>query len=384
MVSLRPIQSCYDADFIAVSGTARQNPRGTVRCHRFRRTILLATPEKMALTNYYLNRTVQALLTLVAVVTLTFVLIRFMPGGPVDYIRAQMVQSGQNVDPAAIDRRVELYTSVNPSQPIYLQYIDYVGNLVHGNLGQSTYYTKPVAAILGDAMPWTVFVMAVSLVLSFAIGIALGAVMAYGEGGRFDVSSSVVSIVVSSVPYYVVGLLLLWVLGYQWGVFPTGGRVNPDIPAGANLAFVVSVLRHGVLPIASFVLAGFGIRALSMRGNSIQVLGNDYLRVARLRGLSERRIALRYVGRNALLPMYTSIMIAIGSILGGSIILERIYAYPGVGYYVYQSIGPRDYPLMMGGFLVITVGILVGVYIADLTYGLVDPQASTGGSRESF
>src|SRR5699024_8171781 len=125
-------------------------------------------------------------------------------------------------------------------------------------------------------------------------------------------------------------------------------------------------------------------RALSMRGNSIQILGNDYLRVARLRGLSERRIALRYVGRNALLPMYTSIMIAIGSILGGSTILDQIFAYPGIGYYVYQSIGPRDYPLMMGGFLIITIGILIGVYIADLTYGLVDPQASTGGSRESF
>lgn len=338
----------------------------------------------MVLANYYVKRTVQALLTLIAVVTLTFVLIRFMPGGPVDYIRAQMVQSGQTVDPAAINRRVELYTSVNPSQPIYVQYVDYVTNLVHGDLGMSTRYSKPVAAILGDAMPWTVFIMAVSLVLSFAIGIVLGAVMAYTEGGRFDIGSSVASIIISSVPYYLVGLVLLWILGYQLEIFPTGGRVNPDLQAGFNLAFIRSVLWHGVLPIASFVIAGFGIRALSMRGNSIQILGNDYLRVARLRGLSERRIALRYVGRNALLPMYTSIMIAIGSILGGSIILEQIFAYPGIGYYVYQSIGPRDYPLMMGGFLIITIGILIGVYIADLTYGLVDPQASTGGNRESF
>jgi len=338
----------------------------------------------MVTNNYYLQRTAQALLTLIVVVVLTFVLIRLMPGGPVDYIRAQALQSGAEVSPEEINRRVELYTNVNPSEPIYVQFVDYASGLARGDLGQSTYYGRPVIDIIADAMPWTVFVMSISLFLSFAIAIVLGALMAYAEGSRFDVSSSVLSIVITSIPYYVVGLLLLWVLGYQWEIFPTGGRVDPDVPVGPNLAFVTSVLMHAVLPIASFVIAGFGARALAMRGNSIQVLGNDYLRVARLRGLSERRIALRYVGRNALLPMYTSIMIAIGTIFGGSIILETIFIYPGLGYYILQSIGPRDYPLLMGGFLFITFGVVVGVYIADLSYGLIDPRAGTGGSRESF
>lgn len=334
--------------------------------------------------NYYLQRTGQAVLTFVSVISLTFVMIRLMPGGPVDYLRAQLVQSGQNIDPAVINRRVELYTNINPSKPIHVQYINYISDLVYGDMGQSIWYNEPVTSILADAMPWTVLVMSVSLVLSFGIAIVLGAMMAYAEGSRFDISSSVLSIVISSIPYYVVGLLLLWTLSYQWGIFPTGGRVDPEIPAGLNPAFIGSVLWHAALPISSFTISIFGVRALAMRGNSIQILGNDYLRVARLRGLSERRIALRYVGRNALLPMYTSIMIAIGTIFGGSVILEQIFAYPGVGYYIFQSIGPRDYPLMMGGFLLITLGVVVGVYVADLTYGLVDPQASTGGSRESF
>lgn len=338
----------------------------------------------MVVNNYYVQRTVQAILTLISVVILTFGLLRLMPGGPIDYLRAQMAQSGQVVSPEAINRQVELYTSVNPSKPLHIQFIEYVVGLAHGDLGRSIWYEEPVIDIIAGALPWTVFVMSVSLLLSFAIAIVLGAVMAYTEGSRFDVFSSVSSIVIGSIPYYVVGLLLLWILAYQGGFFPTGGRVDPDIPVGLTPAFIGSALWHAALPIMSFVIAGFGGRALAMRGNSIQILGNDYLRVARLRGLSERRIALRYVGRNALLPMYTSIMIAIGSIFGGSIILEQIFAYPGIGYYVFESLGPRDYPLLMGGFLFITIGVILGVYIADLTYGLIDPRASTGESRESF
>lgn len=334
--------------------------------------------------NYYLQRTGQAILTFVAVLTLTFGMIRLLPGGPVDYLRAQLMSSGQVVDPAVINRQVELYTNINPSEPIYVQYFNYVVDLLQGDMGQSIWYNQSVTSILADALPWTILVMSVSLILSFSMAIVLGAIMAYTEGSRFDISTSVGSIIISSIPYYVLGLVFLWILSYQWGIFPTGGRVNPNIPAGLNLAFIRSVLWHATLPIASFTLSVFGVRALAMRGNSIQILGNDYLRVARLRGLSERRIALRYIGRNALLPMYTSIMIAIGTIFGGSIILEQIFAYPGIGYFVFQSIGPRDYPLMMGGFLIITLGVVVGVYIADLTYGLVDPRAGTGGNRESF
>lgn len=339
----------------------------------------------MVSNEYLMKRTAQALVTIFTVITLSFVVIRLMPGGPVAHLKAQLEQSGRTYSTEEINNRVELMTSVAPDQSIPEAYVDFVTGLVlHGDLGQSIWRNEPVMDVIADAMPWTILISAVSLLLVFAIAITLGAIMAYTEGSKFDVSSSVVSIVVTSVPFYVVAIVLLWFLGYQWELFPTGGRVNPDIAPGFRVAYVVSVLKYATLPIASLVIAQFGTRALSMRGNSIQVLGSDYLRVARLRGLPQRRIALRYVGRNAVLPMYTSIMIALGTLFGGSIILEEIFTYQGLGYMVFRALGPSDYPLLMGGFLFITLGVVVGVFIADLTYGWVDPRAGSGGDRESF
>jgi peptide/nickel transport system permease protein len=317
------------------------------------------------------------------VVTFTFVLIRFMPGGPIDYIQAQYAQQ-PTYSPAEIRQIVELYTNIRPDEPIWKQYISYISSILQGDLGQSVIEGEPVAEVLANAMPWTIFISAVSLFFIFTIAITLGALMAYSEGSRFDIGATISSIGLTSIPYYVVAIILLWFLGYQWELFPTGGRVDPTTTAGFNLSFIISVLYHGALPIASLVIASFGEQAIAMRGNSIQILGNDYLRVARLRGLSERRIALWYVGRNALLPMYTSIMIALGTLFGGSVILETIFTYPGIGYYMFRSIVARDYPLMMGAFLFITAGVVLGVYLADLTYGLIDPRAGEGGNRESF
>ena len=338
----------------------------------------------MANTRYFVSRVGQAIITFITVITLTFVMIRLMPGGPAALIRAKLEQSGQAFTEEEIANRVELYTQVHPNKPIPEAYIDYVASVLTGNLGESIWYSRSVMEILADAMPWTIYLSAISLLLTFAIGIALGAAMAYGEGSKFDFSSSALSTVITSVPFYVIAILLLWFLGYSWGIFPTGGRVSQEIEPGLTVAYVGSILRHSAMPIMALTIAGFGGKALSMRGNSIQVLGNDYLRVARLRGLSERRISLRYVARNAILPMYTGILISIGSLFGGSIILEQIFAYPGAGYYVFKSLGARDYPLLMGGFLFITFGIVVGVFLADLTYGLVDPRAGSEANRESF
>jgi len=193
-----------------------------------------------------------------------------------------------------------------------------------------------------------------------------------------------VSIVLNSVPYYVAAVVFQYVLAYQLGWFPATGRIAPGTSTEPSIEFVVSALNHAGLPILSMVLTGFGGWALIMRGNSISVLGEDYLKVARLRGISQTRIALRYVGRNAVLPMYTSILITIGFMFGGSIVLEEIFAYTGLGYYMFQAINARDYPLMMGCFLIITIAVVVGVYIADLTYGMIDPRAGNDGGSDAY
>lgn len=334
--------------------------------------------------NYIVKRTGQALFTVFAVISLTFVIIRLLPGGPTDFLRAQLIQQGGDLSRAEINARVEAATNIAVDKPMHEQYIDYMVSILQGNLGTSTWYSEPVADILLEALPWTVFLMATSLFLMFVIGVVLGAFMAYREGSRFDVSSTGLSLTLNSIPYYVVALVFIAFLGYRYGLFPTGGRYESGLTPGLNPAFIGSVLYHGALPILSLALTGFGGWALNMRGNSIRVLGEDYLRVARLRGLSERRIALRYVGRNAILPMYTNLMIAIGGVFGGAVILEQIFAYPGMGYYLVGAINRRDYPVMMGAFMLITIAVVIGIYVADLTYGRIDPRAKGGGSRESY
>jgi len=335
--------------------------------------------------NYYAQRFVQLIITAVSVITFSFAVIRLMPGGPMDYLRAQLsANMGSGRTQEEINSIVEAYVSVNPDAPIYVAYINYLTDILQGDLGRSVWYDRPVAGIIAEALPWTVFIMLVSLVLTFAIGIVLGALMAYFEGERIDSVGSITSVVLTSIPYYIFALVLLFLLAYQTEFFPTGGLHSNDTTAGLNLAFILSALHHGTLPIVSLVLTGFGGWALSMRGNAIRVLGEDYLRVAELRGISDYRISMKYVGQNAILPMYTGLLISIGFMFGGAVILEEIFKYPGLGYYILRSVETRDYPLLMGGFIVITMAVLVSILFADLTYGKIDPRASGGEDRETY
>lgn len=337
---------------------------------------------------WYVQRTLQAVFTVYLVVTMTFALIRLLPGGPMDFMRAQLIQQTDgSIGPQErkrIDSLVEAYTNVQPNKPLWEQYINYMADLATLDLGRSMWFNDPVAEIIADALPWTVFLMSTGILLSFAIGIGLGAALAYLEGTRWDVSMSLLSMLMNSIPYYVAGILLVYVLAYQWGWFPTGGRLPEGVEPGFTLAFLGGLVKHAALPIASVVITGFGGKAVSMRGNSVRVMGEDYVRVARLRGLDPSWITLSYIARNAILPMYTNLLISIGFVFGGAVVLEEIFAYPGVGYYLFRSISARDYPLMMGCFLVITLAVVIAIFFADLTYGKIDPRAGQGDSREAY
>lgn len=334
--------------------------------------------------NYYAKRFGQALFTVYAVVTISFGLVRLLPGGPVAQLRAQLIQQqGSAADMERVNRLVELHTNIQPDKPVWEQYVNYMVSVFQGDLGTSMWHNEPVSSILGDALPWTVFLMGASLFLAFSIGIVLGAIMAYYEGSRFDIGATSGIILLNSVPYYIAAVVMLYFLGYQFNVFPTGGRFASGVEPGFTVEFFSSVLYHSIMPIASMVITGFGGTAIAMRGNAISVLGNDYLRVARLRGLRDRRITMEYVARNALLPMYTGLMMSIGTVFGGSVILEQIFTYPGVGYYMFQAINARDYPVLMGGLILITIAVIVGILIADLTYGKIDPRVR-GEDRETY
>lgn len=331
---------------------------------------------------YLLGRTVQAAITGLTVLTITFALIRLIPGGPMDYLRAYVMQQtgGGGV---AVSSLMKNYINIQPNEPLWKQYIDYVTSVLSGDFGKSIWYQEPVVKIIAQALPWTLFVVAVGELIAYAIAIALGALMAYSEGGRLDFSGTVASIVFISIPYYILGVLFLWGFSYELGWFPTGGLYNSSgAQVGLNISFILDVLYHAALPILSVVLSNFGLQTILMRGNSISILGSDFLRVARLRGLKEGYISYRYVGRNAILPMWTNMLITLGFAFGGSIVLEQIFKYHGMGWYLLKAINARDYPLMMGAFIVITWAILIGVFIADLTYGFIDPRIKAGGEYE--
>lgn len=355
--------------------------------------------------SYLLKRTARAVLTVWVVMTITFGLIRLLPGGPLVALEAEMARANPNASPEAIEQLVAEYANIDPNQPIHMAYLDYVGGLVQGDFGKSLMYNKtPVADLMAQAVPWTVFVVAVTTILAFAIGILMGAIMAYKEGTWVDSLGGAISILSVSTPFYILGILAVFYLGYQEAIFPFQSRVGtlpvlhfdaiassgpwvtqtdlPDDPT--TVAFLTSALYHGFLPIVSFTFGQIGIQALSMRGNSMQVLGEDYVRVARLRGLPDRRISTRYVARNAILPMYTGILLNIGFLLGGTVILEGVFKYQGLGYYMWQGLINRDPSLMMGMFLIITIALVVGIYVADLTYGFIDPRVAHGDSNEAY
>jgi len=340
--------------------------------------------------NYYLKRGLQSVFTLWAVLTITFALTRWMPGGPLDFIRAQMIAGNLGAaggDPEVTGNAQQLeqfnelaktYINVVPSAPLHEQYITWMKSTLSGDFGRSIWFNKPVEKVVIPAIPWTLFLGTVGIVTSFITRVVVGSVLAYREGSWFDFGGTTALLWVQSIPFFLIGIALLYVTGYQWEWFPIAGRINPDATPGINWPFISGVLNHAVLPVFSLAMASFGAGAIAMRANSIQELGKDYLRVAKLRGVNSRRITTLYVARNAILPMYTQMLIQIGYILSGSILIESIFQYKGLGFYLFTGIQARDYPLMMAIFLLLSVMIVITMFLADVTYSWVDPRVKRG------
>lgn len=333
---------------------------------------------------WYLKRSMQHLVTLILVFHFTFLLMHSLPGGPASYVRLQLINQGyvgRDTSASMINDQVEQYLGVDPNATLWEQYTNYMGGIVQGDFGTSIWYQLPVTEIYAEAVPWTVFLFGIATLLTFSIGIILGTFMAYKEGSYFDMTLSVTGIVLNSIPFYLFAIVLLYFLAVKWQIFPLDGQYPASVEPGWNIEFIQGAVKHATLPALSIIVTSWGTLAISMRGNSIRVLGEGYLRVARLRGLSDRVISTRYVGRNSILPIYTGLMIRFGSLVGGSVVLESIFIYRGMGYYLFKAVNARDYPLVVGGFVIVTITVLVGIFIAEMTYGHIDPRATEGESH---
>lgn len=338
---------------------------------------------------YYVERLLQAVITFVAGVFITYALYRLMPGGPLEAIMADIVQErtrrGESIDPQELGERAERLTGINPEDGILEGFYNYAYDIVvYQDFGRSIGFGDPAFDVLFRAMPWSVFISGYGLLLGFTAMVLVGALMAWKEGTKVDSGLTVFVLTMNSIPYYVGAIVMLVVLGFEWGLFPTGGRYPSGVQPGFNLPFMIGVVQHAAMPILSTFIIGFAGGSLGMRANTVRIMGSDYLRSARLRGLSTNRILTRYLTRNAILPIYTGMMIGISGLFGSSVITEQIFQYPGVGWYMFEALELQDYPLLMAGFVFFTAMTVLAILVADFTYGLIDPRAGSGSNRESF
>ena len=345
---------------------------------------MLWLPVQRLLRNYVFGRLVKAIFTVWFVVTLTFFLIRLMPGNPVQaYIGQLMAQYGMSYADAR-DQAAALF-AFDPNEPMWHQYLVFMTQLAHGQLGTSLLSKgTSVGSIIRAFLPWTLFSIGTGLLISFTLGIGLGMVMAYRRESVIDHVLSMLGSLLHSVPPYLLAIIILVFLGVQWQIVPATrmrGSLSPGVEPGFNLTFVLDVLFHASLPIATYVLTTIGTWMLTMKASTINTLDEDYVAFAKAKGLPERRIVGAYVGRNAILPLFTQLTLSMGYIFGGSVIIEFIYVYRGIGGTMLSAVNGRDYPVMQGIFLVTTISVVLANLLADLLYSRIDPRIRLGGSR---
>jgi peptide/nickel transport system permease protein len=329
--------------------------------------------------SFLVKRLVLAVVTVFAVVTLTFFMIRLMPGNAMSYLQAQLAQQG-GLTTQQIAARVQEAYGVQPTGPLLHQYLGYVGNAFQLNFGTSIIDPgKTVLSVIAGALPWTLLVIGLALLISFVLGVIVGTLIAaFPQNLLAKIATGVVSFL-AAVPNYIVALILIYLIADRDHLLPASGPYSLTTTPGVNFPFIGSVLQHAILPVLSYVIVAFGGWALTMKGSVSTILGADYVRSGEAWGLSRWRVTRSYIGRNAMLPMVTNLGLSLGYMFGGSVFIETFFVYPGLGYYLIQSVNQRDYPVMMGCFILITVAVVVSNLIVDLVYPLVDPRIMSPG-----
>ncbi|GLZ79266.1 peptide ABC transporter permease [Actinorhabdospora filicis] len=327
---------------------------------------------------YLLRRGGFFLLTLWAALTLNFFLPRLMPGSPLQALRDR---THNKLSPAALQELLTSY-GFKPDENLAVQYVDYLGNMVTGHWGVSIGGSLgvPVTTIIGEALPWTLGLVGVTTVLAFLLGSLIGTVAGWKRGGRLDAVLPPVFVITSALPYFWIALLMILVFSvWTGGALPSDFNYETGLQPAFTGEFIGSVLRHAVLPSATILITSIGGWILTMRNNMITTLAEDYVRMGRAKGLSGRQIMLGYAARNAFLPNLSGFAMSLGFVIAGSILVEYVFNYPGLGYLLYNSVQNVDYPLMQALFMLFTVAVLVAVLACDLATVWLDPRARAKG-----
>lgn len=321
---------------------------------------------------YFGNKLIWFAITLVFAFALNFILPRLMPGDPVAGIMTRVAQGVASQ--TAVQKIYEQYAEAfGTNKPIPQQFLIYLRNLFRGDLGLSfSQYPRPVADIIKSSIWWTIALQFPAIIIGWLIGNALGALAAYLKKG-FDKVLMPVSILVSNLPAFGLAIIMLVIFGVNLEWFPTSGGYGFDMIPNLSWSFVWSVIIHYQLPFWTLVIIAIGGQAIGMRSMAIYELNADYVKYARFLGIQDRK-TIGYVFRNAMLPQVAGLALSIGTAVGGALVAEVIFSYPGLGSTILTAVMGRDYPLISAATLIITIMVLAATFIIEIVYGLIDPR----------
>jgi len=303
-------------------------------------------------------------------ITLNFLLPRFMPGDPVSRMFAR---SQSQMQPEQIEQLRALFGL--DGRPLWQQYTSYLKNVLTGEMGISiSRFPTPVSEVIGSQIGWTLLLGGTALVIAVIVGNLLGIVAAWRRGGLVDSVLPPLLVFVGSFPYFWLAMGALYLFGMVLGWFPLRHAFDVGYVPELSWSFVSNAASHLVLPALTIVLVTVGGWMLGMRNSMIATVAEDYITMAEAKGLSPRRIMFRYAARNAMLPSVTNFGMALGFVVGGALLTEVVFAYPGVGYQLLAAVQGLDYPLMQGIFLTITAAVLVANFVVDIVYVRLDPR----------
>ena len=325
--------------------------------------------------SYLIQRIFQLLLIVFIAITINFILPRLIPGDPIEARLSTMIAVSGNVS-VDVEKVAAAYRAkFGLDQPVWRQYISYWNDLLHLDLGVSLAdFPQSVISKIRAALPWTFGLVTVATLISFVIGTLIGALLAWPNTPRsFHILVSPLMLL-STIPFFLLGILLLSLFAVELRLLPAGGGFSPTLIRGFDMRTVLNIAHHAILPALAIVLGGIGIWALGMRAMMISVMGDDYVMFAEAKGLSGRRIFTWYAMRNALLPQVTQLALALGAVLGGTVLVEAIFSYPGIGTLLFMAIAGKDYFVIQGIVLMLILSLALALFVIDLIYPLLDPR----------
>jgi len=327
--------------------------------------------------NYYVRKIIYYAVVVWAGITISFLIPRLTPGDPIGHIVAQLeAVAGVRGDTEFIEAWKARF---GLDQPIHIQYVKYLLATIRGDFGISmSAYPTLVSSIIKRALPWTIGLLSITSVVSWILGSIIGGIAGAKSDSKLAKALSPIAIVFGIIPYYQLAIILSYLFAFLWPIFPMGGAHPVELLPEFNIRFILGVIHHAALPALSIIISSLLWWFLSMKSIVQDVINEDYVMYARARGFSERKVFRKYIFRNSLLPQTTGLALSLGNIMTGSILVEVVFRYPGIGWLLLHAVQTADYTLMQGIINLFVINIIVAIATIELLYPKIDPRVKFG------